>query len=117
MSTLMGSEETTTRASQEQLRRRAMAWAVRLCVKPKNVRVQPMSRKWGSCSTGGTITLATDLANQEPVFQDFVIVYELLHLRLPNHGRASLNAMLSAYVPGWRSFKSGHLVQPSKGAP
>jgi len=40
-----------------------------------------MTRKWGSCSTAGTITLAADLVEQEPEFQDFVIVHELLHLR------------------------------------
>jgi len=46
-----------------------------------------MTRKWGSCSTAGTITLAADLVEQEPEFQDFVIVHELLHLRVPSHGR------------------------------
>jgi predicted metal-dependent hydrolase len=29
-----------------------------------------------------------------------VIVHELLHLRVPNHGRL-FKAMLSVYVPGW----------------
>jgi predicted metal-dependent hydrolase len=46
-----------------------------------------MTRKWGSCSTAGTITLAADLSDQAVGFQDFVIAHELLHLRVPNHGR------------------------------
>jgi predicted metal-dependent hydrolase len=60
-----------------------------------------MWRKWGSCSTNGVITLAHDLAGQEPAFQDFVIVHELLHLRVPNHGKL-FKALLTAHVPGWR---------------
>ena len=88
----------------QELRRRTMAWAVKLRVNPKVVRVQHMTRKWGSCSTRGTVTLALDLADQDLAFQDFVIVHELLHLRLPNHGRV-FKAMLSTHVPGWRDIE------------
>ena len=87
----------------DDLRRRTHAWAVRLCVNPKVVRVQEMRRKWGSCTSRGTITLAADLADQELRFQEFVIVHELLHLQYPTHGRLFKTA-LSAHVPGWRKF-------------
>jgi hypothetical protein len=40
------------------LRQRVDAWASRLKVTPRLVRVQRMTRKWGSCSARGTITLA-----------------------------------------------------------
>lgn len=86
------------------LRRKAMAWAIRLKVNPRVVRVQEMRRKWGSCSAGGTITLAYDLLDQDEHFQDYVIVHELLHLRFANHGRV-FKAVLSAYVPGWRELE------------
>ena len=69
------------------LKNRANVWAVKLKVKPRLIRVQKMTRKWGSCSARRTITFAADLSNQEPGFQDFVIAHELLHLRIPNHGR------------------------------
>ena len=62
-----------------------------------------MTRKWGSCSILGIVTLAADLADQQPGFQDFVIAHELLHLRVPNHGRL-FKALLTAHVPGWRSY-------------
>ena len=68
--------------------------AVRLRVNPRLVRVQDMRRKWGSCSSCGTITLAMDLADQDALFQDFVIVHELLHLRYTTHGRL-FKALLS----------------------
>ena len=60
-----------------------------------------MTQKWGSCSTSGIITLATDLANQEAGFQDFVIAHELLHLRVPNHGKL-FKTVLTAHVPDWK---------------
>ena len=87
----------------DELRRRAHAWAVALRVNPKVVRVQDMKWKWGSCTSHGTITLAADLVDQEPSFQDFVIVHELLHLRYSSHGRI-FKALLNAYVPGSSRF-------------
>jgi predicted metal-dependent hydrolase len=87
-------------ASQE-LKRRVERWAVKLKVEPKQVRVQKMKRKWGSCSTAGTVTLATDLAEQVTSFQDFVVAHELLHLRIRNHGRL-FKALMTVHVPDWR---------------
>jgi hypothetical protein len=60
-----------------------------------------MTRKWGSCSTAGTITLARDLIHEESRFQDFVIAHELLHLRVPNHGKV-FKALMSLHIPDWR---------------
>jgi predicted metal-dependent hydrolase len=85
------------------LRRRVDAWAVKLSVMPRIVRVQRMTRKWGSCSTAGTITLAVDLDDAKEGFQDFVIVHELLHLKVPNHGRL-FKALMTAHVPNWRAL-------------
>ena len=76
-------------------------WAGLLKVRPRLVRVRRMTRKWGSCSTSGIVTLAADLADQDTGFQDFVIAHELLHLRLPNHGRL-FKALMSVHVPGWK---------------
>lgn len=88
----------------QELKRRTLSWATRLRVNPKVIRVQEMRSKWGSCSSGGTVTLASDLAEQDDRFQDYVIVHELLHLRLSNHGRV-FKALMSAHVPGWRSME------------
>ena len=83
------------------LRSRVDYWAQRLGVHPRVVRVQRMTRKWGSCSTSGTITLAIDLIEQKTGFQDFVIAHELLHLRVPNHGKL-FKALLTVHVPEWK---------------
>jgi hypothetical protein len=89
------------------LKRRVSTWAVKLRVNPKLVRVQAMRRKWGSCSIAGTVTLASDLAKAHEIFQDYVIVHELLHLRYPSHGRA-FKALMNAHVPGWREAMRQH---------
>jgi predicted metal-dependent hydrolase len=83
------------------LRRRVDAWAVRLRVSPRLLRIQRMKRKWGSCSSAGTITLALDLDDQDEGFQDFVIAHELLHLRVPNHSRL-FKSLMTVHVPNWR---------------
>ena len=88
----------------QELRRRALAWAVKLRVNPRIIRIQEMRRKWGSCSSAGTVTLAIDLLDQDECFQDYVIVHELLHLRSPSHGRM-FKALMSAHVPGWRNLE------------
>ena len=63
------------------------SWADRLCVRPREVHVRQMARKWGSCSTNGRVTFDTQLLHQHAQFRRRVIVEELLHLRVPNHGK------------------------------
>ncbi len=99
----------------EALRRRVEIWSRRLRVRPRLVRVQRMVRKWGSCSTSGTVTLAGDLADREPDFQDFVIVHELLHLRVPNHGKL-FRALMTAHVPGFRQHQVGRCANDLAGS-
>jgi predicted metal-dependent hydrolase len=88
-------------SEQDALKQRVARWAIKLRVNPRLVRIQRMTRKWGSCSSAGTITLAADLLDEPEGFQDFVVAHELLHLRVPNHGRL-FSALMTAHVPGWR---------------
>lgn len=85
----------------ERLCRRVEYWSLRLKVEARIVRMQRMTRKWGSCSSAGIITLAEDLADQDAGFQDFVVAHELLHLRIPNHGKV-FKALMSVHLPEWR---------------
>jgi predicted metal-dependent hydrolase len=99
-------------SDQDELKQRVARWAIALKVNPRLVRVQHMTRKWGSCSSAGRITLARDLVEQSSSFQDFVVAHELLHLRVPNHGRL-FKALMTAYVPGWRQ----HVICRNKQQP
>lgn len=87
----------------QDLKRRTLGWATKLQVNPRVIRAQELRRKWGSCSSAGTLTLASDLVDQDARFQDYAIVHELLHLRLETHGKV-FKALMSAHVPGWQAM-------------
>ena len=94
-------------------------WAAKIKACPKQIRVQPMARKWASCSSDGRITFNSELFAQPYRFQEFVIVHELLHLKIPNHGKL-FKSLLSAHLPEWRMItrQSGFrstLPNPSSG--
>lgn len=88
------------------LTERVEEWSGRLRVHPRAVRDQRLTRKWGSCFMGGTVTLASDLAKSGAVFLDFVIAHELLDLKVPNHGRV-FKALISVRVPGGHFLFAG----------
>jgi len=73
------------------------AWAKRINVEIKELHVRPMKRKWGSCSTSGRVTFNTDLLKEPAEFRNRVIVEELLHIKVPNHGKL-FKALLKAYL-------------------
>lgn len=89
---------------EQQLRRRAMAWAVKLKVNPEKVQIMRLPGKWGSCAPDGVVTLAEDLSAEAEDFQDYVIVHELLHLKYRDHGK-QFKAMMTALVPKWRDLE------------
>jgi hypothetical protein len=72
-------------------------WARRIGVEPREVHVRPMTRKWGSCSTNGRITFNSELLSMAANFRRRVIIEELLHLKVPNHGRV-FRSLLKAYL-------------------
>jgi len=73
------------------------AWAKRIGALPAEIHVRPMTRKWGSGSTSGRLTFAEDLLRQPAEFRRRVIVEELLHLKIPNHGKL-FKSLLRAYL-------------------
>lgn len=84
-------------AAKAALKAEVAAWAKVMKVAPKEVHVRRMTRKWGSCSTKGRVTLAAELLTQPPAERKRVVVHELLHLKVPNHGKL-FHALLRAYL-------------------
>lgn len=74
-------------------------WSRRVGVESKEVHIRPMKRKWASCSSRGRLTFNSDLLREPASFRAEVIVHELLHLKIPNHGRV-FKALLRAYLAG-----------------
>ena len=59
-----------------------------------------MRRKWASCSRRDGDVFA-GLLKEASSFQDYVIVHELIHLKLPNHGKL-FTRLFSAHLPGYK---------------
>ncbi len=83
--------------SKSEFKARVASWAKRLDVEVAAMTVRPMRRKWASCSTAGRLTFHESLPSLPTELQDYVIVHELLHLHVPNHGRL------------WKSLMRAHL--------
>lgn len=79
-------------------------WAERIRVQPRQLRLQRMRRKWASCSTLGTVSFSTEVLTQSSDFRDYVIVHELLHLKVPNHGKL-FKTLLRAYIPDYETIR------------
>jgi predicted metal-dependent hydrolase len=63
-----------------------------------------MSRRWGSLSSSGRISLNPDLIRAPTTCIDYVITHELVHLIHPHHGPAFYE-LLDTLMPDWRGRK------------
>jgi predicted metal-dependent hydrolase len=66
---------------------RVHRWAEKLDARVTSVSLRPMTKKWASYSTAGRLTFDTFLLRLREDLQDYVIVHELLHFHVPNHGK------------------------------
>ena len=73
------------------------AWAKRIGVEPREIHVRKMNRKWASASSTGRLTFNYDLLWEPSDFRMEVIIHELLHLKVPNHGKV-FRALLKAHL-------------------
>lgn len=89
--------------TKEQFKSEIARWAASMKVKPVQIRIQRMTKKWASCSGKGWVCFSADLLHEPRVFQEFVIVHELLHLQVPNHGKL-FKSLMNAYLPGWEAI-------------
>ncbi len=83
--------------TKDRLKAEVAAWAALMKVHPAEVHVRRMTRKWGSCSTSGRVSFALGLLDEPYPQRKEVIVHELLHLKVPNHGKL-FKSLLAAYL-------------------
>lgn len=90
-------------AEKQAFKDRAHYWAGILDVKVTRIALRPMRNKWASCSSNGQLSFNVELLELEQVWEqqrelwDYVIVHELLHFSVPNHGKL------------WKSLMRVHL--------
>ncbi len=75
-------------------------WATCIGVKVAQIHLRPMTTKWASMSLSGRLTLNTELLDLPRELGEYVIVHELVHLLVPNHGKV-FKSFLAAYLPEW----------------
>ena len=71
----------------EEFKARVLEWADKLGVKASALYVRPMRRKWASGSMAGNLNFNVELLTLDREIGDYVIVHELLHFSVPNHGK------------------------------
>lgn len=72
-------------------------WAERIGVELREIHIRSMKRKWASCSSRGRLTFDVSLLRQPAEKRAEVIVHELLHIKVPNHGKL-FQVLLKAYL-------------------
>lgn len=83
--------------SHEELKQEVSQWSTKIGVKPLQIHVRDMKRKWASCSSRGRLTFNKSIMGESKLFLKEVIVHELLHLKYPNHGKM-FKALLRSYL-------------------
>ena len=78
-------------------KQRVAEWADKLDVDVVWLGIRPMRNKWASCSTNGYLNFNAELLELEQDLWDYVIVHELLHCSVPNHGKL-WKSLMTAYL-------------------
>jgi hypothetical protein len=90
-------------------------WAAKLDVEIQALAVRPMKNKWASCSTNGNLNFNAELLAFDRELSDYVIVHELLHFFVPNHGRL-WKSLMRAHLGGYERLEGRlekEMLQPT----
>jgi predicted metal-dependent hydrolase len=91
---------TVEQITEAEIRRMVTTWAKRVGVQPGRVQLRDMYQKWGSCSSRGNITLNTALCNLPRPLAEYVVLHELVHLWVFNHGK-EFKALMAMHMPDY----------------
>jgi predicted metal-dependent hydrolase len=92
------------RAARRVLVPRLLALAAEHGLAVAAVSIRDQRTRWGSCSTTGRISLNWRLVQVPPPVADYVLLHELMHLRVPNHSRRFWNEV-AAVCPGYQDAR------------
>ena len=80
-----------------EFKNRVQHFADKIKANVKGIYIRPMKNKWASCSSHGILSFNDELLMMEKKLGDYVIVHELLHLNVPNHGKL-WKSLMTAYL-------------------
>ena len=88
---------------------RVSALADQYGFEPRQVKITQANTRWGSCSANGNLNFSFRLVMAPLEVIDYVVVHELVHLRVKNHSRrfwAQVEAILPNYKQQVRWLKA-----------
>lgn len=72
---------------------------------PDSCQIKNMTTRWGTCNVSARrIWLNLQLAKKPPECLEYVILHELTHLKVYNHGK-DFAAIMDRYMPDWREIR------------
>ena len=74
-------------------------------VEPKNIYLQEMQTRWGSCTPKGKVILNPELIKAPKACIEYVIVHELCHLVHKNHSKKFFD-LQKKIMPDWEKWKT-----------
>ncbi len=83
---------------------RVKEFARKMDIKVKALAIRPMTNKWASCSTDGNLNFNKELLDLDKEIGDYVIVHELLHFNVPNHGKL-WKSLMAAYLGDYEKIE------------
>ncbi len=84
---------------------RLKAWAEKLHFVYAGVKIRDLKSRWGCCNTSGNITLSLSLMLLPWHLIDYVLIHELCHTKVMNHGKDFKSLIVSVTdgkAPEWR---------------
>ena len=83
---------------------RVREFAGKMDIEVKVLAIRPMKNKWASCSTDGNLNFNKELLDMDKEIGDYVIVHELLHFNVPNHGKL-WKSLMTAYLGDYEKIE------------
>ena len=77
-------------------------WSAVMGLSPTGVKITSARRRYGSCSAKNSLCFSCFLMQQPEAAIDLVVVHELCHIRVKNHG-PQFYALLAQYLPDYKA--------------
>lgn len=88
----------------EEFKARVFEWADKLDIRVRSLAMRPMRTKWASCSTSGNLNFNAELLGMDKKLGEYVIIHELLHFNVPNHGKL-WKSLMTAYLGNYQALE------------
>ena len=89
---------------EKKFRIKVKTWSKKMKAFPYEVRLERMKKKWGYCTSEGIVNFNSEILFLSEDIQNFVIIHELLHLKVSKHGKL-FDSLMSSYLPNWRAIE------------